>query len=129
MGGPTSCPSACSCLPKVDASTMKITAVTLIALSLLGSTSLFWRPLAWAHGWYPKDCCQDNDCGPVESLVRLVPTGGGVPQLVVTSKHGKAIVPHNFPLRESKDGRMHVCMQHDPWGEMRVICLFVPPGA
>ena len=52
----------------------------------------------------------------------VVPIGGGLPQLVVTSAIGTAIVPHDFPVRESKDGRMHVCIQ-DVW----VVCLFVPP--
>jgi len=45
-----------------------------------------------------------------------------LPQLVVTSAVGTAIVPHDFPVRESKDGRMHVCIQ-DVW----IVCLFVPP--
>ena len=89
----------------------------------------FWlTPLA-AHSWYPKECCNDMDCAPVETVDRLLPTGGGLPQLVVTSKHGKAIVPQGFPVRESKDGRMHVCMRYDEFGNMDVICLFVPPHA
>lgn len=117
------------CSPdRSGATTMKTIVTALIGLLLFGSTALFSLRPARAHGWYPKDCCHDNDCAPVESLVRLVPAGGGAPQLVVTSKHGKAIVPQDFPVRESKDGRMHVCMRHDPWGGMDVMCLFIPPG-
>jgi hypothetical protein len=42
--------------------------------------------------------------------------------LIVTPKIGTAIVPHDPPVRESKDGRIHVCI-HD----VRVVCLFIPP--
>jgi hypothetical protein len=51
--------------------------------------------------------------------------------MVVTSKHGTAVVPSDFPVRQSKDGRMHVCMQHsptDPFSDITVICLFMPPS-
>ena len=87
----------------------------LAAISLLGA-------LAQAHSWYPKECCTGKDCAPVEKVTWLVPTGGGLPQLVVTSTLGTAVVPHDLPVRESKDGRMHVCIQ-DVW----VVCLFIPP--
>jgi hypothetical protein len=50
-----------------------------------------------------------------------------MPQIIVTSKYGRAIVPQGFPVRESKDGRMHVCMRYSEFGTMEVICLFVPP--
>jgi hypothetical protein len=59
--------------------------------------------------------------------VRIIPTGGGTPQWIVTSKHGTAIVPLDFPARQSKDSRMHVCMRPDPLGVMDVMCLFMPP--
>jgi hypothetical protein len=82
---------------------------------------------AFAHSWYPKECCTNDDCAPVTATAQLVPATGGVPQLIVTSKHGTAIVPQNFPTRESKDGRMHVCMRPDHAGVMDVMCLFMPP--
>jgi hypothetical protein len=87
----------------------------LTAILLLGAP-------ARAHSWYPKECCTGKDCAPVEKVTWLVPTGGGLPQLVVTSPLGTAVVPHDLPARESKDGRMHVCIQ-DVW----VVCLFIPP--
>jgi hypothetical protein len=83
---------------------------------------VLWSAPVGAHSWYPKECCSGNDCAPVEKATWLVPADDGLPQLVVTSGIGTAIVPHNFPVRDSKDGRMHVCIQ-DVW----VICLFVPP--
>jgi hypothetical protein len=99
---------------------------SLILLSVLASP-LCLTP-ARAHDWYPRECCHDTDCAPVESILRLVPTGAGAPQLIVTSKHGRAIVPQDFPMRESEDGRMHVCMKrYDALGEMEVNCLFIPP--
>ena len=55
--------------------------------------------------------------------------GGGASQLVVTSKHGKAILRQDFTARTSKDNRMHVCMRRNDSGDMDVICFFVPPGA
>jgi hypothetical protein len=100
---------------------------SLILLSVLAS-SLCLTP-ARAHDWYPRECCHDTNCAPVESILRRVPTGGGAPQLIVVSKHGRAIVPQDFPMRESKDSRMHVCMKrYDALGEMEVNCLFIPPG-
>ena len=81
---------------------------------------------ARAHDWYPIECCQAVDCAPVESGGQIVPTGGGVPQLVVTSKHGTAIVPQDLPRRTSRDNRMHVCMRFSN-GTMSIRCLFVPP--
>jgi hypothetical protein len=84
---------------------------------------------AAAHSWYPRECCRDYDCAPVETLTQLLSSRRGTPQLVVTSKHGKAIVPRNFPVRDSKDGRAHVCMQYDPFGDLYVVCLFMPPSA
>jgi hypothetical protein len=81
---------------------------------------------ARAHDWYPIECCHAIDCAPVESVGQIVPTGGGVPLLVVTSKHGTAIVPQDLPRQTSKDNRMHVCMRYLN-GTMSVRCLFVPP--
>lgn len=82
---------------------------------------------ARAHDWYPIECCHAVDCAPVDSVGQIVPTGGGMPQLVVTSKHGTAIVPRDLPRQTSRDNRMHVCMRSLN-GTMSVLCLFVPPS-
>jgi hypothetical protein len=87
----------------------------------------FWATLAQAHDWYPAECCNGNDCAPVESVGRLVPAGRGEPQWIVTSKHGTAKVPDNLSIRTSPDARMHACMVYDPFGDLVVICLFMPP--
>jgi hypothetical protein len=94
--------------------------------ALLAVIATLSSPAA-SHDWYPIECCHSMDCAPVENISQFVPAGGGVPQLVVTSKHGTAIVPHNFPRQESKDNRMHVCMRSLN-GTMRVLCLFMPPS-
>jgi hypothetical protein len=47
---------------------------------------------------------------------------------MVTTKHGKALVPASFPRRESKDHRMHACMMPGEGGKMRLICIFMPPS-
>ena len=82
---------------------------------------------ARAHDWYPVDCCGGQDCAPVESMIRLVPTGRGNARWLVTSRHGMAVVPDDFSARTSQDGRMHVCMLPDAFGDMEVKCLFLPP--
>jgi hypothetical protein len=105
---------------------MKTIRSALVTLLVLAGTAAL-SPTT-GHDWYPKVCCHDMDCAPIESIVRLVPAGGGAAQLIVTSKHGKAIVRQDFPVRESKDSRMHVCMRRHDSGDLDVICLFVPPG-
>ena len=106
---------------------MKTIGSAFVALSVLAGTAALVP--AKGHDWYPLECCNHMDCAPVESIIRLVPAGGGAPQLIVSSKHGKAILPQDFPTRESKDSRMHVCMRRHDSGDMGVICLFMPPGA
>jgi hypothetical protein len=85
---------------------------------------------ATGHDWYPLECCNQMDCAPVESIAPLASTTtGDPPQLVVTSKHSKAIIRQDFPVRESRDSRIHVCMRRHDFGDMDVICFFIPPGA
>jgi hypothetical protein len=91
---------------------------------------------AAAHDWYPLECCHNMDCAPVDR-VEIVPTptaadGQGVSvaptAMMVTTRHGTALVPASFPRRESKDHRMHACMLPSEGGRMRLICLFLPPS-
>jgi hypothetical protein len=56
------------------------------------------------HDWYPMECCHQMDCAPVESAdYTTAVASGDIPQWVVTTRHGSAVVPQNIPLRESKD--------------------------
>ena len=107
---------------------MKIRHVALVVLSIAAGAAAVGS--ANGHDWYPKDCCHDMDCAPVESMGWLAPMRGSGPRLIVTSKHGKAIVRQGVSIRPSNDHRAHVCMQrYDPLGEMEVTCLFLPPDA
>ena len=91
---------------------------------------LFKPVKAKAHSWYDIECCHQMDCAPVTAISFLQPMeAAGLPQMVVTTKVGTAIVPKNFKLRESKDGEMHACMKvHDPNPATRFLCLYLPPG-
>jgi hypothetical protein len=102
---------------------------TAIALSILASTAVSHGTPVRAHDWYPKECCNAKDCAPVEATAWSLPAAGALRQLVVTSKHGTATVPHDFPVQESKDGRMHVCIRQNEHGGWDVMCLFMPPRA
>ena len=94
---------------------------------------------AAAHDWYPMDCCHGLDCAPVEK-VEMIPApsiasmmsspaqANALDSMLVTTKHGSVIVPANFPRRESKDHRMHACMRPAQEGNMRLICIFLPPA-
>jgi hypothetical protein len=104
---------------------------TWAVIALLGSAiaCAFFTP-AQAHDWYPKECCHDHDCAPVESIARTssLAAAAELPSTVVTTRHGTAVLPPNLPRRESKDNRMHACMNPGPMGKMQLICIFTPPA-
>jgi hypothetical protein len=78
---------------------------------------------AAAHDWYPRACCRDLDCAPVERAETL-PDGS----LRLTSRVGTTDVAPSFPRQDSPDGRMHICMvRYSHFDGMRPVCLFVPP--
>ena len=103
--------------------------VIVQSLGLAVACALWFTP-AQAHDWYPKECCHETDCAPVDSVSRTGPAGNSpqLPSMVVTTKHGVAVVPPNIPRRESKDNRMHACMNPGPMGKMQLICIFTPPA-
>ena len=76
---------------------------------------------AQAHSWYPYECCDDEDCAPVENIEK--PDFGRIS--IMTTKHGRIIVPNSFPRRASPDHRMHLCVFQTPMG-LIPRCLFVP---
>jgi hypothetical protein len=80
-------------------------------------------PAAAAHEWYPRECCGEMDCAPVE---RVEPLPDGSQRL--TSRVGNTVVPASFPRRESPDHQIHICMvRYTHFENMRPVCLFVPP--
>ena len=96
---------------------------------LTAGSGLIWQEAALAHDWYPIECCHQADCAPVHSVVPIAPTRlGGSPRLIVTTRHGMTLVPEGILVQESKDGRTHICMNADPYGDKGVACLFMPPS-
>ena len=99
------------------------------ALLLTVTGMQLWISPAGAHDWYPIECCAGTDCAEVEHATYAQGPGAGndLPILTVTTQHGTALVPPNFPRRESMDGKMHACMGPGKGSNMQLICLFVPP--
>jgi hypothetical protein len=95
--------------------------------SLLAGIATLSVPAA-SHDWYSMECCSGTDCAVVEhaTYAHGLATGPALPVLTVTTRHGTAVVPPNFPRKESKDGEMHACIR-PVRGVMKLICLFVPP--
>jgi hypothetical protein len=118
---------------------MRKPSIAVIALLLQGTPAIafewYERAVEWyqraAHEnphWYPWECCHNQDCAPVDSVVEVIVHANGHKQLVVKSKHGTVEVPVDLPARESKDGRMHVCIRpEEDFSKMKVICVFLPP--
>jgi hypothetical protein len=77
---------------------------------------------ALAHDWYPRECCHEYDCAPVEHMEFSTAEGTRVRTI-----HGTATIPATFPRRDSKDHRMHVCMRPSVNG-MKLLCVFMPPS-
>jgi len=87
---------------------------------------------AGAHDWYDRDCCHNLDCAPVDkaessgyaTAFSFWPNG-----MTVTTRVGTVFVPEDFPRRQSKDGRIHVCMRPGATGAMQLICVYMPPNS
>jgi hypothetical protein len=99
----------------------------IACFSLLSGIATLTLP-AVSHDWYPMECCSGTDCAEVDHATydRTPDITNKLPILAVTTVHGTALVPENFPRRESLDGKMHACMRPAS-GDMSLICLFVPP--
>jgi hypothetical protein len=107
--------------------------VLVCACVILGAGIMSALPHSDGAMTYDPDCCHNMDCAPVDkveqvptslaSMFTIVP-GNALPStMVVTTKHGTVAVPPNFPLRQSKDARMHACIRQN-----KLICLYMPPG-
>ena len=84
----------------------------------------YMTPLyAFAHSWYPHECCSSTDCEPLaEDQIKITSEGYILPNGELV-KHGTT--------RPSQDGQYHWCrhlieprmlIRKDP------VCLFVPEG-
>lgn len=95
--------------------------IILCAVIVLASTPIT------AHSWYPLECCHDQDCTPVDNAW-LERGPAKTPEWHVKSKFGTVVIPANFPIRDSMDGHMHICMVRDEIGHRHPLCFFVPPS-
>jgi len=80
--------------------------------------------LASAHDWYDRDCCHNEDCGPVptEEVEELsdgdwkhIPTGA-----VFKKSEGR--------VRPSHDNHFHVCIGNAEHNKGRAYCIYILQG-
>jgi hypothetical protein len=81
---------------------------------------------AYAHSWYPKECCSQNDCVLVDRVER-----GPRGIMAVVVGHRRIEIPPGFAARSSPDNHIHVCFvstpeEGAPW---MPLCLFIPGEA
>jgi hypothetical protein len=74
-----------------------------------------------AHLWYPKKCCNDQDCFRATTVEHL-PDGS----LRIESGPIEVIVPPGFPALTSQDNDAHVCVYRDIMGRYHPRCVFLP---
>lgn len=89
----------------------------LLAISQLALTSTPAR----AHFWYPKECCNDQDCFRA-ARVKRQPDGS----LRIDVDHFSVIVPPDLEARPSQDNDAHVCVFRDLFGKYHARCVFLP---
>jgi hypothetical protein len=83
--------------------------------------------LAENPDWYPRQCGTIDYCAAVGNVTWMPATEGNPPRMLIASVHGSAIVRNGFTVMVSADARIHVCMRFDPFGDLEVTCLLVPP--
>jgi hypothetical protein len=99
--------------------------IACAALSGLASILCGGAP-AYAHDWYPFECCAQNDCMPAGAVEV---DGRGAMTVIVGDR--RIEIPADFTLRLSPDSRTHVCFRLYPNeidGSIIVtpVCLFRP---
>ena len=88
---------------------MKYLLLYMISVSVFAFIASCGLSPAKAHDWYPHECCHGGDCAPVDNVTRIVTAASGQTGLILKSKLGTALLPPNFPVRESKRPS-HACM-------------------
>lgn len=78
---------------------------------------------AFAHSWYPAECCDGRDCMRVD---QVEPTLDGGMRL--TAGDLQVQVPKGFTQRPSRDNDTHVCVRKNGDGSYVPRCVFVPSG-
>jgi len=95
-------------------------AVMLAVAVLLAQVPLFDEQ-ARAHLWYPKACCNDQDCFRATRVEHL-PDGS----LRIHTDHLSVIVPPSYVSFPSLDNDAHVCVYRDIRGRYQPRCVFLP---
>lgn len=96
-------------------------AVASLVVSAAAAACCWLAVPAMAHQWYPKTCCNDQDCFPADRVQRR---GDGA--LEIDAWPVRVIVPPGFEARASRDNRVHVCVWRDGMGQYHARCLFLP---
>ncbi len=74
---------------------------------------------AWAHDWYPSDCCNKNDCYRVRCS-ELLETYTGWSYRDASNRIWNFLLDQK---RDSQDPYCHVCHNNS-----RPLCIFFPKG-
>lgn len=93
--------------------------IALAAIMMLALMSMAVMAHQSVTGWtYPPECCSNGDCAEALKVEYLADNS-----MSITTRHGVAIYPHDFPRRVSPDQHIHACHI----GGTKY-CLFVPAG-
>lgn len=96
-----------------------------LTMPLLAALITSLESPAHAHSWYPKECCSNHDCMPVDRIAAETAEGT---VFVVGQK--QILIPRGFPVRSSPDSRVHICFRVITQSEEGVytmpLCLFLP---
>lgn len=90
-----------------------------LVMLLIADASAHIAPLGWS---YPTSCCSGFDCREeTDAAVRELPEGFRV------MSTGEMISYTDRRVRESPDGRWHLCWSGARFDEGRILCIFAPP--
>lgn len=92
--------------------------MTLLPAFLLASAYL--SP-ARAHLWYPKACCNDQDCFRATSIEHRADGS-----MKIDAGHISVVVPPGYLTLPSLDNDAHICVYRDIAGRYHPRCVFLP---
>jgi hypothetical protein len=78
---------------------------------------------AHSHGWYPWECCSDNDCAPISLNETPKERDGGF--YLIDGRH----ISYR-EVKPSPDGQWHLCEQKWPAkvSDRKILCVYAPFG-
>ena len=80
---------------------------------------------AFAHSWYPWECCSDQDCAPIKLNETPKEGNGGF-----TLMDGSGRFVAYKDIKPSPDGQWHLCEQKwpDKLADRKILCVWAPIG-